>query len=73
MTLTEERLAIESRHPGWHVWMSDAGKPWATHRPDENGNEATVTAPHIGLVDHEIAEFEHEQMWLGGHAMVGAA
>ena len=73
MTLTEERLAIESRHPQWHVWMSDAGKPWAVRRPDADGNEATVTAAHIGLVDHEIAEFEHEQQWLSGHHMAGAA
>jgi hypothetical protein len=67
-TLSDERHAIESRHRGWHVWMSDAGKPWAVRRPDATGQEATVTASHIGLMDHEIAVFERGQQSGGGAA-----
>jgi len=63
MTLPEERHAIEARHPGWRVWMSDAGKPWAVRVPDGTGREATVAASSITEMDREIAVFEHEQQF----------
>jgi hypothetical protein len=63
MTLSEERHLIESHHPGWHVFVSDAGKPWAVyvHHPDNTGCGTTLTAPGMARMDQVIAEFEHAQ------------
>jgi hypothetical protein len=60
MTLTEERHAIEARHPGWHVWTSDAGKTWAT-KVSPHAVGATVAAPFITEMDRIIAEEERRQ------------
>jgi hypothetical protein len=61
LTLAEEWRAVERRHPGWRLWPSDTGKPWATRTPDARGQEATVGADHITLMDHEIALHEHRE------------
>jgi hypothetical protein len=63
MTLSEERHLIESHHPGWHVFVSDVGKPWAVHvhHPDNTGCGTTLTAPGMARMDQVIAEFEHAQ------------
>ena len=62
MTLTEERRQVEAHHPGWHVWTSDAGKPYATHvYHDETGCGATVDAPGFALIGYAIAAYEHER------------
>jgi hypothetical protein len=55
--------AIEAEFPGWHVWHSDAGRPYATrvHFPDDAQLMITLDAPGIGLMAHVIASFEHER------------
>ena len=62
MNLNRECRMIEARHPGWHVWWSDAGKPWATHDyHDAFGCGATVTAAGFPRMDKAIALFERER------------
>ena len=59
VTPAEERHAIERQFPGWHVWVSDAGHPWATRATESSG--VTLDAPGIGLMPFVIAEYEHRQ------------
>ena len=66
MTLREECQAATDRHPGWHVWTSSTGHPYATRTSRDGGT--TLDAPHIGMVDHVIARFEHEQRRAGAAA-----
>lgn len=62
--LRDELRAVEHDCPGWHLWLSDAGRVWAVHvlTPAEQAspgaagaNATTVTAPTPELIRHEIA------------------
>ena len=63
LTLTEECRAASARHPGWHVWTSSTGHPYATRTSRDGG--MTLYAPHIAMVDHVIALWEYEQRRAG--------
>ena len=67
-SLRAEMSAVETEYPGWHLWLSDAGKVWATHvltavemtvavlaAGPFVADAVTVTAPTPALARHEIA------------------
>jgi hypothetical protein len=60
MNLMEERHQIEARHPGWHVWVSDAGLPYATRATDGflRGSGVTLDLPGMARADQVIAAFD---------------
>lgn len=62
MTLKEECQAIQERHPGWHVYTSDCGKPWAAccrTTPGFGGSGTTLTAPGVAVIEQVIAAFDY--------------
>jgi hypothetical protein len=61
---------IEAAHPGYHVWMSDAGWWYATRtQPWAHGQSATVHGPGPGELSGVLAEEETATI---GRAMSGA-
>jgi hypothetical protein len=61
---------IEFAHPGYHVWVSDAGWWYATRTKTwARGQAATVHGPGPGELDGALAEEEAATM---GRAMTGA-
>lgn len=61
---------IELDHPGYHVWVSDAGWWYATRRKSwARGQAATVHGPGPGELCGALAEEEAATM---GCAMAGA-
>jgi hypothetical protein len=69
LTVAELCHEIEARYPGWHVWLCDEGYVYATANID--GQEVTLPAAHITLVEHEIASYLHHREFTARHA--GAA
>lgn len=58
---TRTQLAtVESVHPGWHAWVSDGGRCWATspHSHDPAGSGATLDADTAAELDAQIGLFE---------------
>ena len=62
MTITDEKRLIEQRWPGWRVFVSDTGRPWAvmTHHADETGCGITVDGPGWQRLSESIAVAERE-------------
>jgi hypothetical protein len=61
-TLTDELRAIERKHPGWHLFLSDAGNVWAvTARAHDGGSGTTLDARTPAGMDREIAV--QERIW----------
>lgn len=57
--LRAELTEVEQKHPGWHCFLSDAGKPWAcTTKGPARGYTVSGGTPE--LLGHEIAKAEHE-------------
>jgi hypothetical protein len=50
---------VESRHEGWHVWLSERGHPWATRT--RHGSARTLEGISFEWVDQVIAAFEWDE------------
>jgi hypothetical protein len=60
-SLHEETASIGRDYPGWHAWISDAGRVWAaTPRSYAGGSGTTIDAPTPAAMRREIAETERE-------------
>lgn len=63
-TLTDELRAIERKHPGWHLYVSDAGNIWAvtTQAHDLGGSGTTLGEVRTpAAMEREIAV--QERIW----------
>ena len=61
LPLRAQLRAIETEHPRWHLWLSDAGHIWAvTSRTPHRGCGYTVDGGSPETVSRKIAEAEHE-------------
>lgn len=67
---TDTAVRIELAHPGYHVWVSDAGWWYATRTQSwARGQAATVHGPGPGELCGALAKEEAATM---GRAMAGA-
>jgi len=59
--LLAELAAVEDRHPGWHAFLSDERRSWATrvHHADGMGCGITLDANSPSLLDWVITAWEH--------------